>query len=95
MFDGGPGMSGASARQGYDLFSRFGRQALWNSLKHPFKYVVLDTGASLKGFTVCKIMGHKLYHVEEGNSSVACRRCRKFIKSPSKGDIAKSFSELL
>ena len=68
-----------AAREGFDLFHKFGRRNFWRDLKlgRINNHVWRDTF----GRFTCMVLGHKRYDSNAGGypEEWACRRCCKFL----------------
>lgn len=63
-----------ASREGYDIFSKYGRQHFWRDLRRRrFNgYVWRDT----LGRFVCAVLGHREYMSDYDR---ACKRCCKYL----------------
>lgn len=64
------------SREGYNLFTKYGRHAFWRDLtkyKTFNHYVWQDTICPI----ICKIIGHKQYLTDDDEK--ACKRCSQYL----------------
>ena len=73
-----------AAREGFDLFHKFGRQSAWRYISRGRwpSYLWLDTFGKFR----CILTGHGHYVSDYDNSKPnwACRKCGKFVDAPTR-----------
>lgn len=71
-----------AARQGFNAFNPYGRQAIWHHLKRGPKWWRHIYWSDTFGQFVCAVVGHNRYDCSDpgrAGEEFACRRCHQYL----------------